>query len=170
VTRLTFHHNRATGVEFLRDGELQRVGAGSEVVLSLGAINTPKVLMQSGIGDQADLGALGIPIVQHLPGVGQNLQDHVAFASVWEYRRPLPPHNSGCEATYFSQNDPSLDGPDLQACLSEFPLSTAETAASFSPPDSAWALLTGVLRPKSRGFLRLTGPMPGIPSSFNPTC
>jgi choline dehydrogenase len=158
VTRLTFRRTRATGVEFLHDGELQRVSAGSEVVLSLGAINTPKVLMQSGIGDQADLGALGIPVVQHLPGVGQNLQDHVAFASVWEYRRPLPPRNSGCEATYFSQNDPSLEGPDLQACQSEFPLSTAETAAEFSPPDSAWTLLTGVLRPKSRGFLRLTGP------------
>ena len=46
------------------------------MVLSLGAIHTPKVLMQSGIGDQAELQRLGIPVVQHLPGVGQNFQDH----------------------------------------------------------------------------------------------
>jgi choline dehydrogenase len=168
VSRLTFDHNRATGVEFIRDGQVQRVGAGSEVILSLGAIHTPKVLMQSGIGDQAELGRWGIPAVQHLPGVGQNLQDHAGFACVWEYRQPLPPHNNGCEATYFCQADPSLDGPDLQTCQGEFPFSTAETAARFSPPDSSWTLLTGLLRPKSRGFLRLTGPNPGDPILIQP--
>src|SRR3979490_1912220 len=55
VTRVTFGGNRATGVEFSHDGKVHRVGAGSEVVLSLGAIHTPKVLMQSGLGEQTDL-------------------------------------------------------------------------------------------------------------------
>ena len=55
---------------------------GLEVVLSLGAMHTPKVLMLSGIGDQAELRRLGIPVVQHLPGVGQNFQDHFAY---WLY-------------------------------------------------------------------------------------
>jgi choline dehydrogenase-like flavoprotein len=58
-------------------GGLLRVRAGIEVVLSLGAVNTPKRLMQSGIGDEAELQRLGIDLVQHLPGVGQNFQDHV---------------------------------------------------------------------------------------------
>src|SRR6267142_2933270 len=63
VTRLTFdpyERNRVTGVEFSHDGQIHRVGAGSEVVLSLGAIHTPKILMQSGIGDQAELKQYGI--------------------------------------------------------------------------------------------------------------
>ena len=90
VTRLTFDRNRVTGVQVLYDGTIRRVGAGSEVVLSLGAIHTPKVLMQSGIGDQAELQRFGIPVVQHLRGVGQNLQDHPRFDCVWEYQHPLP--------------------------------------------------------------------------------
>jgi choline dehydrogenase len=98
VTRVTFEGNRATGVEFSLEGTIHRVGAGSEVVLSLGAIHTPKVLMQSGIGDQTELQRHGIPVVQHLPGVGQNLQDHPAFGCVWEYQQPLPPRNTGVEA------------------------------------------------------------------------
>jgi choline dehydrogenase len=54
------------------------------VVLSLGAMNTPKLLMQSGIGDEAELRRFGIDLVQHLPGVGQNFQDHILmFVGVW---------------------------------------------------------------------------------------
>ena len=76
VTRVTFQGKRATGVEIVYDSETRRISAELEVVLSLGAIHTPKVLMQSGIGDQVELQRLGIPLVQHLPGVGQNFQDH----------------------------------------------------------------------------------------------
>ena len=69
VTRVTFRGKRATGVEIFYGGAIYRVGAAVEVVLSLGAIQTPKVLMQSGIGDQADLQRLGIQVVQHLPAL-----------------------------------------------------------------------------------------------------
>src|ERR1700731_3539206 len=109
VTRLMLDHSRATGVEFSYEGTVHRVGAGSEVVLSLGAIHTPKVLMQSGIGEQDELQRHGIPVVQHLPGVGQNLQDHPGFSCVWEYQQPLPPRNNGGEATVFWKSDPNLD-------------------------------------------------------------
>jgi len=68
VTRLTFEGNRTTGVEISYEGSTCRIRAGREVILSLGAIHTPKVLMQSGIGDQAELRRFGIPLVQHLPG------------------------------------------------------------------------------------------------------
>src|SRR5258708_24349220 len=67
VTRLTLDGKRATGVEIAFDGKIQRITAGLEVVLSLGAMHTPKVLMLSGIGDHAELQRLDIPVVHHLP-------------------------------------------------------------------------------------------------------
>jgi choline dehydrogenase len=72
VTKLVLERQRVTGVEIVYDGKTLRINAGLEVIMSLGTINTPKVLMVSGIGDQAELQRLGIPLVQHLPGVGQN--------------------------------------------------------------------------------------------------
>ena len=142
------------------DGTTHRVGAGLEVVLSLGAIQTPKVLMQSGIGDQAALQRLGIPVVQHLPGVGQNSQDHVAFYCVWEYQTPLPPRNNLGEATFFWTSEPGLDTPDLHMAQAGVPLASAENAARFGLPANGWTLRGGVVRPKSRGQIRLTGPHP----------
>ena len=163
VTKLTLEGKRATGVEIAFDGQIQRITAGLEVVLSLGAMHTPKVLMLSGIGDQAELQRLGIPVVQHLPGVGQNFQDHFGIGCVWEYQQPLPIRNNGGEATFFWKSNPSLDTPDLQTCQGELPFSTAETAAKFNPPAASWTLFGGVVRPKSRGQIRLTGPNPDDP-------
>ncbi len=163
VTRLVMSGKQASGVEIVHDGKVQPIAAGVEVVLSLGAFHTPKVLMLSGIGDQTELQRLGIPCVQHLPGVGQNFQDHVGFGCVWEYPQALPPRNNMGEATYFWKTDPDLDTPDLQTCLGEVPFCSAETTAQFSPPAGSWTLLAGLVRPKSRGRIRLTGANPGDP-------
>ncbi|MEU7768931.1 GMC family oxidoreductase N-terminal domain-containing protein [Nocardia sp. NPDC049190] len=163
VTRVTFDRNVATGVNFFYNGTMHHAAVGSEVVLSLGAIHTPKVLLQSGVGDNAELQRFGIPVVQHLPGVGRNLQDHPAFGCIWEYQHPLPPRNSGSEATYFWKSDPGLDTPDLQTCQGEFPIYSAETGARFDVPEAGWTLFGGVVRPKSRGHVRLTGPDPTDP-------
>ena len=163
VTRLTLEGKRATGVEIAFQGKIQRITAGLEVVLSLGAMHTPKVLMLSGIGDEAELQRLGIPVVQHLPGVGQNFQDHFGIGCIWEYQEPLPIHNNGGEATFFWKSNPALETPDLQTCLGELPYCTAETAAKFNPPPSSWTLFGCVVRPKSRGQIRLKGPNPHDP-------
>jgi len=158
VNKVILDKKRAIGVEIEYGGKIQRINAGLEVVLSLGAIHTPKVLMLSGIGDQSELQRLGIPVVQHLPGVGQNFQDHFAIGCVWEYQQPLAPRNNGGEATFFWKSDSRLDTPDLQTCQAEVPLCSAETAAKFNPPHGSWTLFGGVVRPKSSGRIRLTGP------------
>jgi len=158
VTRVMLDGSRATGVELVHAGRAQRIDARLEVVLSLGAMHTPKVLMLSGIGDAVELRRLGIPVVQHLPGVGRNFQDHVAVGCIWEYEQPLPPRNNGGEATCFWKSDARLDTPDLQICQVEVPFCSRETAVRFSPPPQGWTLFGGVVRPQSQGQIRLTGP------------
>jgi choline dehydrogenase len=163
VTRLVMSGKQASGVEIVHNGKIQRIAAGVEVILSLGAIHTPKVLMLSGIGDQTQLQRLGIACVQHLPGVGENFQDHVGFGCVWEYPNPLPARNNASEATFFWKSDPDIDTPDLQTCQGEVPVCSAETAAQFSPTADSWTLIAGLVRPKSRGRIRLTGANPCDP-------
>src|SRR6266446_6740224 len=158
VTRITLEGKRATGVEYIYNGKTHRISAELEVVLSLGAIHTPKVLMQSGIGDQAELQRHGIPLVQHLPGVGQNFQDHPAIGCVWEYQKPLPPRTGS--DTFFWKSDPNLDTPDIQTCLAEVPLAAVEMLARYNAPAGSWSMFAGIVRPKSRGRIRLTGPNP----------
>lgn len=160
VSRLTFKGKKASGVEILYQGKTHRIDAGLELVLSLGAMQTPKVLMHSGIGDRAELQRLGIPILQHLPGVGQNFQDHVAFDCVWEYQEPLPPHNNISEANFYWKSDDGQDSPDLFACQAAVPKSSAENAARFGLPAAGWSLFVAVAHPKRGGHLRLTGPNP----------
>lgn len=73
---------RALGVEFIRHGKTQAVYARREVILSAGAINTPHLLMLSGIGPRPDLERVGIDVVHEAPGVGRNLQDHIAIGGI----------------------------------------------------------------------------------------
>ncbi len=160
VTRVTFGGKRATGVEIHHEGTTRQVRAGSEVILSLGAIHTPKVLMQSGIGDHSELETLGIPVIQHLPGVGKNFQDHVAFDCIWEYQEALPPRNTMSEAILFWKSNEELNYPDSFACQAEVPKSTKENVARFGLPEAGWTLFGAVAHPKSRGRLRLTGNSP----------
>jgi choline dehydrogenase len=160
VTRLTLDGKRATGVEIVYDDKVHRVGAGNEVVLSLGAINTPKVLMQSGIGDQSKLQRLGVPFVQHLPGVGQNFQDHfLIFGCIWEYHQPLVIPNT-VRAVLFWKSNPHLDGPDMQIIQSDGGKIKTEMKKLNLPPDSWWSVAPGVVRPQSRGQLHLMGSNP----------
>jgi choline dehydrogenase len=162
VTRILFDGRRAIAVEILHEGRSKRIAAGSEIVLSLGAINTPKVLMQSGVGDADDLVRAGIGVVADLPGVGRNFQDHLFVPCVWEARTPIQPRNNAAEATFFWKSDPSLDTPDLQPFQLEAPFTTAETA-HYAPPPGSWSMLAGIVRPRSQGRLRLTGPNPADP-------
>ncbi|XP_043089333.1 choline dehydrogenase, mitochondrial [Puntigrus tetrazona] len=77
VTRILFDGTRARGVEYQQDGQTKQVFADKEVILSGGAINSPQLLLLSGVGNADDLRQHDIPVIQHLPGVGRNLQDHL---------------------------------------------------------------------------------------------
>jgi choline dehydrogenase len=169
VTRLTLEGCRATGVEFAWQGKSHQVAAAFEVVLSLGAIQTPKLLMQSGIGDESELRRLGIPLVQHLPGVGQNFQDHFMAPCVWEAPEPIERRNNMAEATAIWRSDAALDAPDLQTILVEAPYASPQVAKDPLPPNS-WSLTNAVLRTASRGRLRLTGPDPYDPIEIDANC
>jgi choline dehydrogenase len=160
VIRLTLEGTQATGVEIVHNERVQYISAGVEVVLSLGAINTPKILMQSGIGDESELRRLGIRCVQHLPGVGQNLQDHFMMGCIWESEQPLAPSETANGAVSFWKSTSSLPTPDIQQLIAEVPIPSAETAARFRPPANSWTISGIGVHPKSRGRLRLTGPNP----------
>ena len=166
VRRVLFRSNRAIGVELLHKGQLLTIGARAEVVLSLGAIQTPKVLMHSGIGDRAELAKFGIPVVQNLPGVGRNLQDHVSFGCTWEFSEPLAPRNSGSEATLYWKSRPELETPDLLFCQVEFPVPSERTAAR-GVPAHGWTMFAGLAHPESRGRLRLQSADPGAPLAID---
>jgi choline dehydrogenase len=162
VTRLVFEKRRAIGVEVEFAGKLHRPRADGEVVVSLGAIHTPKLLLQSGIGDEAELKRFGIQVVQHLPGVGQNFQDHLLLnACLWEY--PTPQEGiPETQITLFWKSNSTLDTPDLQLVQREG-TAVAPELASFHPPNDGWRIFPALIRPQSRGFLRLTGPNPSDP-------
>ncbi|WP_433496344.1 choline dehydrogenase [Sphaerimonospora sp. CA-214678] len=89
VTKVVFEGGRAVGVDFsFRGGPVRRVRAG-EVILCGGSINTPQLLQLSGLGNAAELEALGVDVVHHLPGVGENLQDHLEVYVQYGCKRPV---------------------------------------------------------------------------------
>lgn len=159
VSRVLLQGTRATGVEVLIDHRRRCFYAENEVVLSMGAVNTPKVLMQSGIGPEEELRPHGIDLINPLPGVGQNYQDHLAFGCTWEYRQPQAVGGGGCEATLYWKSDARLDAPDLLQCQLEFPV-PSPPEVGVQPPPHGWTMFAGLARPGSRGRLRLSGAGP----------
>jgi choline dehydrogenase len=162
AARIIFDRRRATGVEFHYKGKTVRVEATREVILSLGAIHTPKLLMQSGIGEEAELKRAGIAVRQVLPGVGRNLHDHPAFGCIWEKSGKAVPAVPRSQTACFWKTSNALDAPNFYAYSHGGPDTTPENAARFNPPAASWSLAVG-MRPKSRGAIHLTGPDPANP-------
>ncbi|KAK7819748.1 hypothetical protein U0070_012354 [Myodes glareolus] len=94
VSRVLFEGTRAVGVEYFKNGQSHKAYASEEVILSGGAINSPQLLLLSGIGNADDLKKLGIPVVCHLPGVGQNLQDHLEIYIQQACTHPITLHSA----------------------------------------------------------------------------
>lgn len=161
VDRVTFSGTRATGVELTRGGAQTRIAAKSEVILCSGGINTPKLLMLSGIGDEAQLRTFGIKTLVHATEVGRNFQDHLLHGGcIWEPKEHIPHRNSAANASGFLKSNPGLAGPNVNLVQIELPYASDVVGKQYSPPPSSWALCAGLVAPKSRGVVKLRSSNP----------
>lgn len=178
TTRILFDKKQAIGVEYEQGGEKKRVHAEKEVILSGGAINSPQLLMLSGIGNADDLKAHGIDSIVHLPGVGENLQDHLEVYVQQKCTQPITlytaqwkfPHNmiriglewflsstgdaasTHLETGGFIRSRAGVDHPDLQF---HFLPSVVNDHGRKSGNCHAYQVHVGPMRPTSRGYLKL---------------
>ena len=185
VSRVTFAGQRATGIAYLRRGEECAARAEREVVLAGGVVNSPHLLMLSGIGDPDALRAHGLEVRVALRGVGRNLQDHISAGVLWARRDPGPLHAKmrldriavELGRTYFFGTgiSNSLPGgvmaflrsreagalPDIQLLFAAAP----QVASPYLPPfrqpyADSFGCRAVVLRPESRGRLELASADP----------
>jgi choline dehydrogenase len=159
VVKLNFKGTRCVGVKLMTDGAVKDVAAGKEVILAAGAINSPKLLMLSGVGEAKALRDLGIDVVANLPGVGENLQDHVLLSGVvFKYKGKMPDRPAGSnavEAEAYLSSDPSGDI-DISLVLHQLPAVTPEVASRFgAPPTDAFTIAPALVQPTSKGSVRL---------------
>jgi choline dehydrogenase len=160
VQKVNFRGKRATGVRIIVDGAPTDVGAEREVILSAGAIGSPKLLMLSGIGDASALRPLGIDIVENLPGVGQNLQDQILLLGVvFKYKGKMPEHrpdSNAVEAEAYWSSGLSPAGTDINLVLHQMTAVTPEVAARFgNAPEDCFTIGPALVQPTSSGTLRL---------------
>ena len=175
--KIVFEGRRATGVTFRQNGRIITARAGREVILCGGAVNSPQLLMLSGIGPRQHLTELGIPILHHLPGVGQSLQDHYSAPIKLKCRLPItvndvmqsharklrvglqymmfkngPLAMATSPAALFARTRPGLASPDIKCSISPF---SADRPQDGLHPWSGFTLIAYQLRPESRGQIKL---------------
>ena len=192
ATRIRFDGKRAVGLDYTQNGAACTADARREVILSAGVIHSPQLLMLSGIGDPAQLARHDIPVRAALPGVGRNLQDHLAIGVTYARAEPGPFHRAmradriaiELARTYFLgtgfatglphglmaflKSQPGLAMPDIQMLIHAAP-----TGADFYFPPFRPAFADGfgcravLLRPQSRGEIRLTSADPHKPVAIH---
>ncbi|SMF57142.1 choline dehydrogenase/4-pyridoxate dehydrogenase [Tistlia consotensis] len=185
VTRVLVEAGRAVGVEYRKDGRLVTVRAAKEVILAGGVINSPQLLMLSGIGPEEELKRHGIAARVALPGVGRNLQDHVSVILMYERKEPGPFHRmmrydriaremaraylfgSGFAAdvpggvTAFLKSRSGLEVPDIQLLMTAAPLGAWPYFPPFKAPfRDGFACRVVMLHPESRGSVTLASDSP----------
>lgn len=180
--KIIFEGRRAIGVAFRRDGRLCTATAGREVILCGGAVNSPQLLMLSGIGPAQHLAEFGLPVLHHLPGVGQSLQDHYSAPIKLRCKLPVTVNDvmlsnarklkAGLEyymfhrgplsmisspAALFARTRPELASPDIKCSISPF---SADRPQDGLHRFSGFTSIAYQLRPESRGEIRLKSPDP----------
>ena len=190
ATRILFDGKRAVGIEYRQGRKLQQVHAGKEVLLCGGALQSPQLLMLSGVGDQEKIAPHGIDMVHELKGVGKNLQDHLDFILSYKTKDTdnlgiglragfgLIGHmlkwrkdgnsmiaSPGAEAGSFFKTDPTLDRPDVQT---HFAPGLVDDHARKLHLGHGYSCHVCVLRPHSRGEVFLQSADPKAPPGIDP--
>jgi choline dehydrogenase len=162
--RLVLDGSRCTGVEFERDGELIVANADREVILSAGAVDSPRLLMLSGIGAADELAAVGVNVQHDLPGVGRNLHDHPLCGVVYEASQEIPPGlTNHAETSMLWRSDESLAGPDMQIMFIHLPFHPPALQA----PANSFTLGVATV-PDARGTVRLASSDPDVTPLIDP--
>lgn len=161
VRRLLIEAGAVIGVEYEKDGVLYKLEA-DETVLTAGALNSPELLLRSGVGPAEELRSVGVAPVHDLPGVGMNLQDHLLSPVIYTTtKRGVPfPETGPAETHLFWKSKPDLAVPDTQPIHFSFPMYDPEW---MEGPENGFTLMAGLVRPMSRGALKLSGPAPEDP-------
>jgi choline dehydrogenase len=163
VRRVLHEGNRVTGVEIVRDGQVETINAG-EVILSAGAFESPRVLMLSGIGPADHLTAQGIAPALDLP-VGNNLIDHLLIGIVYTSRQPISTQNAyATEGCAFVRSTADRADCDIEISFAKEPHFAPE--ANDGLP--RYTIIPGITKPKSRGTVRLTGSDLDAPLAIDP--
>ncbi|MBC9717218.1 GMC family oxidoreductase N-terminal domain-containing protein [Streptomyces sp. TRM66268-LWL] len=162
--RLELEGTRARGAHVrTKDGEELYVEAAREVIVCAGAVDTPRLLLHSGIGPREQLEALGIPVVHDLPGVGENLLDHPESVIVWETHGPIPENSAmDSDAGLFVRRDPQFKGPDLMFHFYQIPFTDNPERIGYERPAYGVSMTPNIPKPRSRGRLYLTSKDPEV--------
>ena len=185
ATKLLFENKRCVGVAYQQNGEIKTARANQEVILAAGAIQSPKLLMLSGIGNPEHLQQFDIPVVVDLPGVGENFHDHpLMIGPMGMMSEPgADPKENMTESALFWGSQPNLTVPDLEICLVHrapfgegFFENVIERVQTNQPIPSVAQLvdpriilsLPGLVRPLSRGWIRLASGDPMANPLINP--
>ena len=172
TTRILFAQQRASGVEYVQAGQTMRATANREVILCGGSINSPQLLLLSGIGDAAQLQSFDIPVVADVPGVGRNLQDHLMAGVEYECTQPIsmataetfgnivkyllfkkgPLSSNVAEAGAFLKINPDASAPDIELVFA--PVFYMNHGFD-NPPGHGFAIGVVLQHPNSRGQVSL---------------
>lgn len=165
VTKLVARRDRITGVEYIQNGTTRIARVGSEVVLCAGAIETPKLLMLSGIGPTSDLESLDIAVTAHAPQVGENLQDHPGVGITFSAKKEvIPGTNQHSELGMFANVDNASNRPQVQFGLVLLP----HVAPEMDAPRNGFTFYPSWTTPDSRGSIRLHSKIPTVQPSIDP--
>jgi choline dehydrogenase len=177
--RVLIEDRRATGVEFAVAGARRTERAAREVIVCAGAVNSPQLLMLSGIGPAEHLKARGLEVAVDLPGVGRDLQDHIATGVNWLLKRPISLLNAASKRSLvdfllrgrgmltsnvadgngFVRTRPELPAPDLQLAFAAVIYNPEEEAAGIVP-EHGFTVGAILLQPESRGSIELASSRP----------
>jgi choline dehydrogenase-like flavoprotein len=171
VSKINLEGKKVTGVNVtLQDGTKHTLRAKAETILCAGAIDTPRLLLHSGLGPKDHLTEVGIPVVHDLPGVGENLVDHPESIILWELNQPVPLNQTTMDSDaglFFRREAPNAAGSDgsvadVMCHCYQIPFVYNTSRLGYDTPVNAFCMTPNIMRPRSRGRLYLTSADPSI--------